>query len=102
MRIDPLELRRKKQIVVPPGVDLVLYCRSKDSFVSARVAAAMRRHGIENIHILAGGLEAWKSMGFPVSTDFAQPEAAIKRLGIKVWPPLQNMRSESQPACLNS
>ena len=91
VRIDPLELRRKKQIVVPPGVDLVLYCRSKNSFVSARVAAAMRRDGIDSIHVLAGGLEAWKARGFPVAADFAEPEAAMKRLGIKVWPPLNTM-----------
>ncbi len=32
VRIDPLELRHKKQIVVPPDVDLVLYCRSKKQF----------------------------------------------------------------------
>jgi hypothetical protein len=29
---------------MPDNVDLVIYCGSKNSFVSARVAAAMRKH----------------------------------------------------------
>jgi membrane protein DedA with SNARE-associated domain/rhodanese-related sulfurtransferase len=96
LRLDPLELRRKKKIVVPPDVDLVLYCRSTNSFVSARVAAAMRKRGIANVHVLAGGLEAWKGLGFPLTAELVDPQAAMTRLGIKVWPPLQNIRSESQ------
>lgn len=64
VRLDPLELRRKKRIVVPDDVNLVIYCRRRNSFVSARVAVAMRKHGIHNVHVLAGGLEAWKSLGF--------------------------------------
>jgi rhodanese-related sulfurtransferase len=89
VRMDPLELRRKQQIIVPPGVDIVLYCRSKNSFVSARVAAAMRKHGIENLQVLAGGLEAWKARGFPLTARFVEPSVAMERLGIEVWPPLE-------------
>lgn len=88
MRIAPLELRRKKQIVVPPDVDIVLYCRSKNSFVSARVASAMQRRGINNVQILAGGLEAWEARGFPLTSEFVEPSVAMERLGIEVWPPL--------------
>ena len=89
LRLDPLELRRKKRVVVPTGVDLVLYCRSRNSFVSARVAAVMRKHGIRNVHILTGGLEAWKARGLPLSDEFASTEAALARLGIEMSPPWQ-------------
>jgi membrane protein DedA with SNARE-associated domain/rhodanese-related sulfurtransferase len=87
LRLDPLELRRKKHVVVPTDVDLVLYCRSRNSFVSARVAAVMRKHGIRNVHILTGGLEAWKARGLPLSDEFASTEAALARLGIEMSPP---------------
>jgi rhodanese-related sulfurtransferase len=87
LRLDPRELRRKKHIVMPQDVDLVLYCRSRNSFVSARVAAAMRKHGIRNVHILTGGLEAWKSRGLPLSDEFATIEAELERLGIEMSPP---------------
>jgi rhodanese-related sulfurtransferase len=51
VRLDPLEIRRKKRIVIPSDVNLVLYCRSRNSFVSARVAVAVTKHGIHNIRV---------------------------------------------------
>jgi 3-mercaptopyruvate sulfurtransferase SseA len=87
VRLDPLELRRKRSVLMPAGIDMVLYCRSKNSFVSTRVAAALRKHGIDNVYVLTGGLAAWESIGFPVSLDLAMPEAELSRLGIEVHPP---------------
>src|SRR5277367_1971015 len=87
IRLDPLEIRRKERIYVPRDVNLVLYCRSRNSFVSARVAVAMRTHGIEHIHVLAGGLEAWKTLGFPLSVELREIESEAARLGIEVYPP---------------
>lgn len=91
VRLDPLEIRRKKRIVIPSDVNLVLYCRSRNSFVSARVAVAMRKHGIHNIHVLAGGLEAWKGLGFPLTEQFADVEAEVARLGMEVSPPWKHI-----------
>jgi rhodanese-related sulfurtransferase len=91
VRLDPLEIRRKKRIVIPSDVNLVLYCRSTNSFVSARVAVAMRKHGIRNIHILAGGLEAWKRLGFPLTEHFADMETEAARLGMEVSPPWKHI-----------
>jgi len=96
--MDPVALRHKERVIVPPDVDLVLYCRSKNSFVSARVTAALRKRGIKRIHVLAGGLEAWKARGFPLSAEFAEPRVALQKLGIEILPALQNMRGEKQPA----
>jgi membrane protein DedA with SNARE-associated domain/rhodanese-related sulfurtransferase len=91
VRLDPLEIRRKKRIVIPTDVNLVLYCRSRNCFVSARVALAMRKHGIQRIHVLAGGLEAWTGLGFPLTSEFADMEAEVARLGIQVSPPWQSI-----------
>jgi membrane protein DedA with SNARE-associated domain/rhodanese-related sulfurtransferase len=91
VRLDPLEIRRKKRIVVPRDVNMVLYCRSRNSFVSARVAVAMRKHGIQNIHVLAGGLEAWKRLGFPLTEHFADMETEAARLGMEVSPPWKHV-----------
>ena len=87
VRADPSKIRHKTRIVVPEGVDLVLYCNSKNNFVTARVAASMRKTGVPRILILEGGLEAWKAAGFPLNTDFANPILELKRLGIEMFPP---------------
>jgi len=42
---DPGKVRHRTRIVMPEGMDLVLYCESKDSFVSARVATAAFTRG---------------------------------------------------------
>jgi membrane protein DedA with SNARE-associated domain/rhodanese-related sulfurtransferase len=89
LRLDPRELRRKKRIIMPRDLVLVLYCRSRNSFVSARVAAVMRKHGIHNVQILTGGLEAWKARGLPLSDKFATTEDELVRLGIEMLPPWQ-------------
>ncbi len=89
MRIDPRELRRKRQIRVPDDVDVVVYCRSQNSFVSARVAASMRRLGVQCVHVLKGGLEAWKAGGFPLSDELPDPNVELRRLGVEMSPELQ-------------
>ncbi len=96
VRLDPLQIRRKRRIYVPGGLDLVLYCRSKNSFVSARVAATMRKHGIQSIRVLKGGLAAWTARKFPMLTESLDPEEEMARLGIVAFPP---WHSNAKPSC---
>lgn len=77
---------------MPANVDLVLYCGSKNSFVSARVAAAMRKHGVLNIRVLTGGLAAWRALKFPLSMESLDAEAEMTRLGIEASPPWHSTR----------
>jgi rhodanese-related sulfurtransferase len=96
VRLDPREIRRKKHIHLPDDVSVVIYCRTKNSFASARVAAAMRKHGIQRVQVLAGGLEAWKTLGFPLSAEFADPLTELNRLGVEVDPPWQPLPAKKR------
>ncbi len=89
VRLDPPEIRRKKHVLVPAEIDVVIYCHSQNTFVSARVAAQMRKHGVGRVRVLEGGLAAWTSLGYQLSATFADPEAELKRLGVEVSPPWQ-------------
>ena len=93
VRLDPLQIRRKRRISMPDSLELVLYCGSKNSFVSARVAARMRKHGIVRIRILTGGLAAWRALQFPLSLESLDPEVEITRLGIEMVPPWRSIKS---------
>ena len=93
VRLDPLQIRGKRRISIPDSVELVLYCGSKNSFVSARVAATMRKHGIVRIRILTGGLAAWRALQFPLSLESLDPEVEITRLGIEMIPPWRSLKS---------
>jgi membrane protein DedA with SNARE-associated domain/rhodanese-related sulfurtransferase len=84
IRLDPRLFRRKKQIIAPPNLDVVVYCSSKNSFVSTRVAATMRKHGLQRIRVLTGGLNAWKAKGLPLDPTPTDSEVAMERLGIQI------------------
>jgi len=86
-RGDPARMRRKSQVLVPEDVTLVVYCRATNSFVSARVATALRKRGVTQIRVLEGGLNAWKASGFHLSPTLRDPLTEMKRLGIEISPP---------------
>lgn len=57
---------------------VVIVCRS-----DARARAArdlLRRQGMKNVHVLEGGLVAWRGTGLPVTRDPVSPGAALRRL----------------------
>jgi len=83
----PTWMRRKSQVLVPEDVTLVVYCRSTNNFVSARVATALRKRGVNRIRVLEGGLNAWKASGLHLSPTLRNPLTEMKRLGIEISPP---------------
>jgi 3-mercaptopyruvate sulfurtransferase SseA len=82
VRVDPTRLRTSPRVTIPEGVSVILYSSSKNEFVSARVAEALRKRGIFEVWVLEGGLEAWVEEGRPVTTVFQTPQEVAARLGI--------------------
>jgi membrane protein DedA with SNARE-associated domain/rhodanese-related sulfurtransferase len=85
--VDPSRLRKSPQIAVPDDVELILYCSSQRDMVSARVAVALKRIGIDKVWVLEGGLKAWREQGFPVAQSLEAPEIVAERLGVKLPEP---------------
>jgi membrane protein DedA with SNARE-associated domain/rhodanese-related sulfurtransferase len=86
-RVDPARLRTSPQITVPDDVELILYCSSRRDVVSARVAVALERIGLDRVWVLEGGLKAWREQGFPVAQSLEAPEVVAERLGVKLPDP---------------
>jgi membrane protein DedA with SNARE-associated domain/rhodanese-related sulfurtransferase len=84
--VDPSCLRKSPQITVPDDVEIILYCSSRRDIVSARVAVALKRIGIDKVWVLEGGLKAWREQGFPVAS-LEVPEVVAGRLGVKLPEP---------------
>jgi membrane protein DedA with SNARE-associated domain/rhodanese-related sulfurtransferase len=95
-RISPTPLRSSAKVRVPPDVQIVLYCSSPNQLTSARTALSLRRKGISNVWVLQGGLEAWRELGLPVTTNLTGPEAVAARFGID----LPEMKSRAQDVVL--
>ena len=83
-RADPSRLRKSPRITVPDDVEIILYSSSGRDIVSARVAVALKRIGVEKVWVLEGGFKAWREQGFPVSKSLEVPELVAERLGVKL------------------
>jgi rhodanese-related sulfurtransferase len=88
-RSDPSRLRTVKKLVIPQGVEVVLYCSAQNELVSARVAEALKQRGVSDVWVLEGGLEAWTREGRPVTMELATGEEAAARVGIVLPPELR-------------
>jgi membrane protein DedA with SNARE-associated domain/rhodanese-related sulfurtransferase len=82
--VDPSRLRKSSRIAVPDDVELILYCSSGGNTMSARVAVALKRVGINKVWVLEGGLKAWREQGFPVAQSLEAPEVVAQRLGVRL------------------
>jgi membrane protein DedA with SNARE-associated domain/rhodanese-related sulfurtransferase len=59
---------------VPPHTEVIVYCDCPDEKSAAVMARALKRRGFGNIRPLAGGFDAWRSLGHAVSTGAAYVE----------------------------
>jgi membrane protein DedA with SNARE-associated domain/rhodanese-related sulfurtransferase len=69
--IDPHRLEQRdspnQRTPIPRDCEVVLYCTAPHELTSARVALELRCRGFERVRPLAGGLEAWREQGFPLT-----------------------------------
>ena len=84
VRLDPGKVRTARHVLFPSDLDVVLYCASPDHFRSSRMALDLKKHGIRKIQVLAGGLNAWRERGLPVTHDLISAEEAISRYKIEI------------------
>jgi 3-mercaptopyruvate sulfurtransferase SseA len=64
---------------------------------SARVAISLRHKGIKRVQVLEGGLNEWRRLNLPVTSELADPEEASARLGITVSPGFRMRLSRAHP-----
>ena len=95
--IDPSLLQKSSQITIPDDVEIILYCSSRRDILSARVAVALKRIGVDRVWVLEGGLEAWRRHGLPVARCLEVPELVAKRLGINLPQPPPKRREAGDP-----
>jgi membrane protein DedA with SNARE-associated domain/rhodanese-related sulfurtransferase len=92
VRVDPVRFRTTAKVKVPDDVSIVLYCSSRNEFVSARVAETLEKRGVNSVWVLEGGLEAWELEGRPVTTELKTPEEVASQLGIELPPEVRRVR----------
>ena len=61
-----IEIGIEKEI---PHLDQPIICHCGSGGRSALVADSLRKMGYTNVKSMAGGIEAWKEAGLPITTD---------------------------------
>jgi rhodanese-related sulfurtransferase len=79
VRINPRRLEQYRDVEIAPSQEVVLYCDCPGDFTSARVALALRQKGVERVRPLAGGLQAWRDRGFPITAEVRFPSISTVR-----------------------
>jgi membrane protein DedA with SNARE-associated domain/rhodanese-related sulfurtransferase len=77
VRINPRRLEEYRDVEISPSQEVVLYCDCPGEFMSARVALALRRKGVQHVRPLAGGLRAWRDRGYPVTSEVRIPTSLV-------------------------
>jgi rhodanese-related sulfurtransferase len=62
---DELEHRHHE---IPRDQEVVLYCNCPNEVTAAEMTLRLRRKGISRVRPLAGGLNAWRQLNFPVDS----------------------------------
>jgi membrane protein DedA with SNARE-associated domain/rhodanese-related sulfurtransferase len=84
VRLDLSRVREARHVLFPSDLEVILYCASPGHFRSCRVALNLKKHGVQKIEVLAGGLNAWREQGFPVTHNLVSSEEAILRYRIQI------------------
>lgn len=65
LQMAPDELERRHE-EIPRDRDVVLYCSCPGETAAASAALRLRQHGLIRVRPLAGGIEAWRALGYPL------------------------------------
>ena len=80
LRISAEELEERHQDI-PRDRDVILFCACPNEATAARMALILRRKGITRVRPLAGGIDAWRELAYPlemvVSKEAADATAAL-------------------------
>jgi membrane protein DedA with SNARE-associated domain/rhodanese-related sulfurtransferase len=69
LRMNPDEIA-KRWTELPADRDIVVYCTCPNEQTAVKVAKQLRELGMLRVRPLAGGLEGWERLGFPVDRRF--------------------------------
>ena len=62
---------------IPRDRDVVLFCACPNEVTAAKMALMLRRRGITRVRPLAGGIDAWRQLAYPLETVVSKEATAV-------------------------
>jgi rhodanese-related sulfurtransferase len=66
LRIAAEELEQRHH-EIPRDRDIILFCACPNEATAARIALVLKRNGVTRVRPLAGGMDAWRELAYPVA-----------------------------------
>ena len=76
LRISAEQLEERHQDI-PRDRDVILFCACPNEATAARMALVLRRKGITRVRPLAGGIDAWRELAYPLEMVVSREAAAV-------------------------
>lgn len=76
LRISAEELEQRHQDI-PRDRDVILFCACPNEATAARLALILRRKGITRVRPLAGGIDAWRELAYPLEMVVSKEAATV-------------------------
>ena len=62
---------------IPRDTDVILFCACPNEATAARLALILRRKGITRVRPLAGGIDDWRELGYPLELVISKEQIAV-------------------------
>lgn len=82
LRISPEELEQRHEDI-PRDRDVILFCACPNEATAAKMALMLKRKGISRVRPLAGGIDAWRELAYPL-------EMVVSKEGVVVTAELRS------------
>lgn len=76
LRIAAEELEQRHH-EIPRDRDIILFCACPNEATAARIALVLKRNGVTRVRPLAGGMDAWRELAYPVAMVVLKEDAVV-------------------------
>jgi membrane protein DedA with SNARE-associated domain/rhodanese-related sulfurtransferase len=76
LRISAEELERRHH-EIPRDRDIILFCACPNEATAARMALVLKRKGITRVRPLAGGIDAWRELAYPLEMVVSKEDVVV-------------------------
>lgn len=73
------------QLPLDPAAEVVIYCDCPNDASAAVAAAKLKARGFREVHPLAGGIDAWRAAGLPITSLSAESSQRRVQVAEGVW-----------------
>ncbi|HSC57598.1 MAG TPA: rhodanese-like domain-containing protein, partial [Nitrospira sp.] len=76
LRISAEDLEQRHDDI-PRDRDVILFCACPNEATAARMALLLKRKGISRVRPLAGGIDAWRELAYPLEMVVTKEDGAV-------------------------